>query len=228
MRRLLTMCAISLVAVAATPAMGGWVVTSVQDLPEYLVAGAPTTITFAIRQHGATLMRGRAPTVRVRAVEASFFNRGDRFRTTSAEPARPGSYSAIITARDTGLVEITIDADFNGQQTVLLPMRVVAPGARPAALAAAERGQHLFIGKGCYTCHVKEDDPEVYVRNRAHVGPDLTGRRFPIEYLTLKLSDPAAGRTARYGDVVMPDLELSPQEIAALTSYINGTTTARR
>jgi hypothetical protein len=52
------------------------------------------------------------------------------------------------------------------------------------------------------------------------VGPDLTGRRFPAEYLGKFLADPSiasgGGREVR-----MPNLHLKPREIASLVAFLN-------
>ena len=50
MKRLLMVAAISIPAAAFT--FGGWAVTTVEDVPEYAIAGQPFDITYSVRQHG--------------------------------------------------------------------------------------------------------------------------------------------------------------------------------
>ena len=45
---------------------GGWAVVTVDDLPEYLVAGKPVTLSFVVRQHGVTPLDGLKPRITMR------------------------------------------------------------------------------------------------------------------------------------------------------------------
>ena len=54
-----------------------------------------------------------------------------------------------------------------------------------------------------------------------HMRTDLTGRRFPAEWLATKLADPARFRAGTNGDMTMPDLGLDEPTVSALVSYIN-------
>lgn len=226
MRRALGMLSIGTLLIAATPtAFGGWTVITVQELPEYLVAGQPTTLQFMVRQHGRTLMDDRDPTVTMETVgkekgmlRAVFTgrNRVDARRVTGS-----AVYQASVVAGDTGAVVITIDADWYGSHVKLLPLQVVAAGQAPAALSAPQIGRHLFVAKGCVTCHVKRDDPEVLERGQLSVGPELTGRAFAADWLAQKLADPAKNRVRFSEYAEMPNLGLATGEIAALVSYIN-------
>jgi cytochrome c peroxidase len=91
------------------------------------------------------------------------------------------------------------------------------------ALSAADRGLRLFVAKGCATCHVH---PDVTGSGEVKVGPDLTGRRFEADYLRRFLAEPSIATTRGPDGFEMPDLNLAPQEIAALTAFINGTRAA--
>jgi cytochrome c553 len=75
----------------------------------------------------------------------------------------------------------------------------------------AERGEAAFKANGCYGCHMigKFGTP---------IGPDLSrvGRKYPPEYMTRWLRDPAAQRPAAH----MPALELSDADIGALAAYL--------
>ena len=41
--------------------LGGWAVVTVENPPDYLVAGKATELTFTIRQHGRTLLSDLRP-----------------------------------------------------------------------------------------------------------------------------------------------------------------------
>ena len=53
-------CALALTTAAV---MGGWAVVTVENAPEYLVAGKPLDIDFTVRQHGFTLRSDLKPTI---------------------------------------------------------------------------------------------------------------------------------------------------------------------
>jgi mono/diheme cytochrome c family protein len=220
MRRALIFPSLSLLLIAATPTLfGGWAVITVHDLPEYLVAGRPTTLAFTIRQHGVEPMDGLSPTVTIR-------QKTDRrvrgVREVAARPAgASGRYEAVLGPADTGRIELTIDANWHTARIALLPIPVLAQGATAAPLPAADFGRQLFIAKGCVSCHSKRDDRVMVARNESSVGPDLTGRGFAADWLAAKLADPAKSRVRFNEHVLMPDLGLSEREIGALVAYVN-------
>ncbi len=196
-------------------AYGGWAAITVQDLPDYVVAGQPVTLTFMVRQHGVSKLSGLKPRVEARATGA-----GGGGGTTAEAPAAPGreagQYVATLTLPRAGAWRITIHSGFGNSQVTLLPLPVIAAGSPPPApLAERERGQRLFVAKGCLTCHVHAD---VEGSGVVAVGPDLTGRRLPADYLRQFLANPAIA--ARSGAPQMPNLDLKPQEIAALSAFI--------
>jgi len=96
----------------------------------------------------------------------------------------------------------------------LLPLTATAGGAALVALPDAERGRRLFVAKGCVTCHLHRD---LDMKPMVAIGPELTERRYPAEYLRQFLADPPPAASSKG----MPDLNLKPAEIAALTSFIN-------
>lgn len=230
MRRTLLPLSIAMVLIAATPApFGGWVVISVQDLPEYLEVDESATLTFTLLQHGREPMSNRSPSVILGAEGTGWFSRADRVAARRARGA--GSYEATITPRDTGELFVTIDADYNSARSMLLPIRVVAAGQEPDPRPLTERGRHLFVAKGCVTCHAKSDDRLMKGRTaNPGLAPDLAGRVFDAEWLAAKLADPGQNRV-RFNDYVeMPNLGLGNDEIAALVSYLRappGTAAAR-
>jgi hypothetical protein len=204
----------------ANPApFGGWAVISVENLPEYLVAGRPAELTFTILQHGQTPMNDLSPTLTLR-------QKGDRriWGRQSVEARRtsePGQYVASVLLRDSGSVQITIDANWHTAETTLLPIRVVGATGTAAALAPEDRGRDLFVARGCVSCHAKRDDRSLLGRTDVRIGPELTNRAFDREWLATKLADPARNRVRMNEYVEMPDLGLDEREVAALVSYLN-------
>jgi mono/diheme cytochrome c family protein len=209
-------------SIGASPAaMGGWAVITVRDVPERLTPGVATPIHFTMLQHGERLLTGRTPTVSVRGAGTS---RLSSWRGVKAHETEPGVYTATIVAPDTGWAEIEIDGNWHRARVTLLPVRVTR-GSGQVALSAYDRGRQLFVAKGCVTCHAMKDDQGIDRTEYVAAGPELTGRQFEAGWLRQKLADPARDRVRFTGGVTMPDLRLTPAEIAALTSYINGTAT---
>jgi mono/diheme cytochrome c family protein len=198
-------------------AYGGWAAVTVQDLPDYAVAGQPLSLTFTVRQHGVTPLSRLEPRVEAEG--------GGATSTAVAEPARePGQYTARLALPHAGAWRITIHSGFGASQVTLLPLPVIEPGAAaPPPPAAPARGQALFVAKGCVTCHLHRD---VSGSGVVAVGPELTGRRWPAEYLQRFLLDPSIG--PQYGTFRMPNLSLKDAEVAALIAFLNGEPRASR
>jgi cytochrome c2 len=190
--------------------LGGWASLTLEDVPDYIVAGQPVTLSYIALQHGEEPLTGLNTSVEARS--------GQLAATAVAQASgRAGRYTATLTLTQPGDWTISINTGFWPKRVTLLPVRVIAPGATPPVLADADRGQQLFLAKGCVTCHVHRDVPA----ESAKYGPDLTGRRFPAEHLTQFLADPAKTLRARGSTKMMPNLELKPREIAALVAFIN-------
>jgi mono/diheme cytochrome c family protein len=220
MRNTLGMLALGALLVPAAPAaFGGWAVITVQDVPDYLRVGQATTLVFTIRQHGQRPMDDRSPSVTVQKAESGWLAKKQWLAATRTD--QPGQYAVAVTPEDTGMVGLTIDSDWGCSRVTLLPIPVLAPGQAPVSVADQERGRQMFLAKGCVTCHVKRDDPVLGDRNSLSVGPELTGRQFPLEWISQKLADPASLRVGTGQQAVMPNLGLSQREIAALASYVN-------
>ena len=93
-----------------------------------------------------------------------------------------------------------------------IPTGVVASTTVAAPPGQSGRGQAVFLAKGCATCH-----PHASVQGRGlKVGPDLTGYRGDPLFLRRWLHDPAAVRP----NTEMPNLNLHPDEIEALVSFL--------
>ena len=220
MRNTLGMLALGCLLAPAVPAaFGGWAVITVQDVPEYLRVGQATTLEFTIRQHGQRYMDDRSPSVTVR--KAGSDGAADAQRLAAVHTSQPGQYAVTFTPADTGSVEVTIDSDWGSSRVTLLPIPALAAGQAPVPVAEQDRGRQMFLAKGCVTCHMKRDDPVLGERNSVGAGPELTGRQFPLEWISQKLADPASLRVSTGQYMVMPNLGLSKPEIAALASYVN-------
>jgi hypothetical protein len=194
---------------------GGWAIVTVNDLPEYAVAGKPAIVTFTVRQHGMMLLSGLNPSVRATASGHA------EARATAVPTAKPGEYSAALSFPEAGAWTMRIDSGFNANETTLLPVKVIDVGSPPpVSLSTAARGEHLFVAKGCIGCHRHQ---EVAAQTLVSIGPDLTRKRFPPAHLKELLADPntTLKQSARVEYGQMPNLNLTAQEITALVAFIN-------
>jgi mono/diheme cytochrome c family protein len=203
---------VALVAAASGFArvMGGWAVTTVEDLPDHLVAGEAVELAYVVRQHGVERLSGLTGRVVAQngrqEIEAPAVARGAR-----------GRYVSSLRLPRAGRWTITIHNGFGAapRPITLMPIQVLAKGAKVAALSEQERGKRLFVAKGCVGCHTHAG---VEPRPVAEIGPILTQKRFPADYLARFLANPAA---TRGGESKMPSLELKDGEIASLVAFIN-------
>ena len=201
---------------ASSRYMGGWAVVTVDDLPDYVVAGQPIRLSFVVRQHGMRLLDGLEP-----VVEAKLGNNAISVNAKQTHFAESGRYVATLTLPRAGEWTLTIQSGFGGRSTNNLALRAIEAGETPRALSDAERGRRLFIAKGCFTCHV---NTEVTTAPSLGVGPELTGRRYPAVYLAKFLANPDSiqlTQLPRTGWVRMPNLGLKEREIASLVAMIN-------
>ena len=198
--------------------LGGWASVTLEDVPDYLVAGQPVTLNYTMRQHGEEMLSGLNG-----SIEATAGNLSTTAKVTAG--AKPGRYTATLTVPQPGEWTISINTGFHRQRVTLLPIRAIAPGAQAPVLSDADRGQRLFVGKGCVTCHTHRS----VKTEGGNAGPDLSERRFAADYLAGFLADPAKTLRARGSTRYMPNLELKAREIASLVAFINqdGQTTGR-
>ena len=138
--------------IAGLTAMGGWAVVTVKDLPEYVVAGRQYTLEFQVRQHGRTLLNGLHPRLEMRNTQRDL-------GSVAAVPKRQedGTYTVTFTAPVADRLVLTLQSGFGNSELHLYPVAVVASGAARPPMALAERGQALFVAKGCNTCHANSD-----------------------------------------------------------------------
>ena len=202
--------ALAVGTIAATR-IGGWAVVSVDNAPEYFVAGKPLVLTFAIRQHGDNPLEGLKP-----SISAKFGSRVVQGRAW--ELPTKGSYRASITVPDAADWQITIESGFGASKGRLLPMKAVDSTHKVVALPPAERGRQLFAAKGCVTCHVHRSvDIAAMLKD---FGPELTDKRFAPDYLAKFLADPSI-KPQSPNKPTMPNPVLREPEIASLVAFIN-------
>lgn len=182
---------------------GGWAVITVQDLPEYVEAGKRVDLSYMVRQHGQTpldQLRG--------SIEATS---GRLNATGTVLPGtKPGMYTASLTLPSVGDWTITIRSGFGRSDVTLLPLSAVEHGTTPTRPGTdVERGRHLFVAKGCVTCH-----------EQIEVGPKLEGKRFDVANISGFLANPPS-TPSRGGNSPMPNLGLQQREIASLVAFLN-------
>jgi mono/diheme cytochrome c family protein len=191
---------------------GGWAVISLEEPPEFGVAGTPLLLTFAVRQHGITPLDDLRPVVEARSGK-------EAVRVNARAASGAGRYVASLTLSEPGTWDITIRSGFGNSKLSLLPLRVVPRGAAaPAPLGEADRGRLLFVAKGCVGCHVRNELGGA--EEAPGIGPDLTGKRFEREFLTRWLADPSSMGPPRTRQGPMPNPSLKKGEISALSTYL--------
>ena len=198
---------------------GGWAVVTLDTLPDAFVVGKATPVAFMVRQHGVSPMESLRPTVQAVSGRVEV--------TAKAEPTgRTGHYSASLALPHAGEWVITVHTSFMDSRLTLLPLKAIASSATVASLSDVERGRGLFTAKGCVTCHTSNFQSA----NRSlNVGPPIVPQKYPAEFLTRILTDPASALPPRDPMARMPNLDLKPQEIASLVAFINTVpTTATR
>jgi hypothetical protein len=212
MRSRLSLTVAALALAMMTVHAGGWAVITVEDLPERIVAAENVTLRFSVRQHGMHLLSGLAPRVD--------FSLGSRTGTAAARPVpeKAGYYSATLRLPEPGDWKVTIFSGFVTSRLTLNPVKVVEAAAPAASMPVAQRGEDLFVAKGCASCHYHQAIGATPITT---VGAaDLSARRYPDEFLAKLLADPSMLPPVR-GLWSMPNLNLQPTEIAALTAFIN-------
>ena len=204
-------------ALAGLAAMGGWAVVTVQDLPEYFVAGRPYTIEFKVRQHGRHLLNDLEPELIVSTSAPRFGGLVDGANEQRIPAtARPGqgTYAATFTAASAGPLYLTIKSGFGASNLRLYPAPVIAAGATAPAMSVSDRGRALFVAKGCNACHTNADLVDRPDNQQIKVGPELGGHRLARDYVIQKVKKPASE--------TMPDLGLSDAEIGAIATFLTG------
>src|SRR5215470_9542119 len=92
---------------------GGWAIVTLNEFPEYAVAGKPLNLTFSVRQHGVTLLPGLQP--KVQATTAS----GLQAKASVKPTANRGEYTTSLTLPEPGEWTIKISSGFNDSNVTL-------------------------------------------------------------------------------------------------------------
>lgn len=204
--------AVSLLA-ATTISAGGWAVVTVETLPEYVRAKEPFTFSYTVRQHGLRLLDGLRGRVEASAGRLSI--------NADARPGpREGQYVATLTIPEPGRWSVTIQSGFGGHGTLaLLPLNVIDGKGSPAPFSPSEKGHHLFVAKGCATCHRIAGRP---VAGPGGSGPVLVPGKLQATYLRSILANPALLPPSSQSPFRMPNLGLERHEIEALVAFLSG------
>jgi mono/diheme cytochrome c family protein len=185
---------------------GGWAIVTLTEFPDHATAGKPLNLSFAVRQHGVTLLSGLHPAIRATNGTGAVVDSGAKATRT------PGEYSAALTLPEPGEWKITIASGFMDNAITLPTLKVTADGSpAPVAFSPATRGLRLFTAKGCVGCH---RHIEVNPERTGDPKFDLTSKRFSPAYLKKFLKDPSIKTTN------MPNLKLTDQEIDALAAFL--------
>ncbi|HEY8509835.1 MAG TPA: cytochrome c, partial [Steroidobacteraceae bacterium] len=164
-----------------------------------------------IRQHGVELLTDLTPYVELK-------NGQTELTARAVETNRPGYYTATLNVPKSGDWAATIQTSFGKSRLKLMPIAALDPGSRRmVSFTAQQRGERLFVAKGCMSCHEHAQVPE---SGEYKVGPVLTKRRFEQGYLRRFLADPSIKPPTV--DARMPNLGLSEADIASLVAFLNG------
>lgn len=196
-------------------AMGGWAVVTVKDLPEYVVAGQQYRVEFQVRQHGRRLMSGLEPRLIVSTSErrlGGLMSGKDALTVPATAQSSEGTYTATFTAPAAEQVYLTIKSGWGESDLRLYPVPVVQRGVTRQAMGAAERGQILFVAKGCNACHANADLTSRPDNHQIATGPDLGGKRLTRAYVIQKIKSPASEN--------MPNLGLNDAEANAIAAFL--------
>ena len=217
-----------LATTAAYSAFGGWAVVKVSKIPDAWVAGKPLELRWQVRQHGVHSMGPEAnlhPTLEARS--------GSRVARGTAESYSEEGWTGFrgkIVFPSTGDWQVTINSGFGDARAVLVPWRVVdsvrtirgtveehVATLGIARFSEVERGRRLFVSQGCVTCHVHRD---VEITGQlSTMGPELTNRRLPAEYLAKFLANPSI-KPPTAGKPQMPNLAMREKEIIPLVAFL--------
>lgn len=207
MKRLLLVAAVSIPVMAF--GFGGWAITTVEDVPEYVVAGKPFDLSYSVRQHGVSLITRLGGAVTITS--------GRNAKNFATVEVGEGMYRSRITIPTAGTWDVSISTGFMNSG-VTIPLKVIAAdAATPAPMAAFDRGQQLFAAKGCAGCHTHQLTKDF---NIVQVGPDLSEPKFAAPYLERFLANPSIKTDWRNSNR-MPNLGLKQAEITALVAFLN-------
>lgn len=208
MKSLLLVAAIAAPLAAFT--FGGWAVTTVENVPEFAVAGKPFDLTYSVRQHGTTLLPGLWGKINISA--------GTTTRIFPTTEVGEGVYRSQVTLPAAGEWKVRIYNGFGDKSgTAFTVVARAATSATPSPMRPYDRGEQLFAAKGCANCHSHEMTKDLVA---TPIGPDLSEPKFANAYLTRFLTDPNIKKDWK-GQWRMPNLGLKPAEVSALVAFLN-------
>lgn len=189
---------------------GGWAVVTVDDVPEYAVAGRPLDLTYMVRQHGVSPRADLSGTVEMSS--------GGRNVSVKAVALGEGVYRARLVFPQAGRWSMRVNSGWGTLGGEMLPLMVIAANApAPTPMSAYDRGHQLYLAKGCATCHTHQLTAEL---GTVKFGGDLSEPKFAASYLSRYLANPAI-KSDWKTDNRMPNLGLKPAEITALVAFLN-------
>lgn len=190
---------------------GGWAAITVGRLPYAVSTGQPVELTFSVRIHGVHLAAGLP--ARVTAMS------GGKTVAGAIRPGKtPGYYTALFTLPHPGkwVVEIHSGHGSNPANATWLPLVALAPGQAAPPLSQAEWGARLFNAKGCITCH---KHTAIDTRSaQPNIGRSLSAKPLDAPHVERTLRNPPRRNGEAFGQ--MPKLDLSEEEISALTAFL--------
>jgi len=137
-RRVVQAAALIAIALGLTAfGFGGWAVITVDDFPETVAASRPVNLSFAVRQHGVTLLPNLSPSV--------IAQRGRLEIAGKVQAKGAGHYTAQVTLPEAGKWSITVNSGFGSSKVKLPVVHALSPGDAFPATPEAERGRRLFV-----------------------------------------------------------------------------------
>ncbi len=110
------------IALTAFAPMGGWATITADARPDSVLTGQPMKLSFIVKQHGVTPMRGLKPRIELRSEGR------DTIRLMATPLKEAGRYTATLRFPADGEWFINIHSGFGKSETTLSGLRV-APNA---------------------------------------------------------------------------------------------------
>jgi hypothetical protein len=191
---------------------GGWAVVSVASVPDGWTTGKPLQLSWQVRQHAVTVLRGLKPTIEARSGSRVIEGTASDYDANGVK-----EYRGQLTFPNPGDWQVTIKSGFGRSKAVLVPFRVVDARTRAPTVTDSERGRRMFASLGCVSCHVHRD---VDIKGElSDFGPDLSEKKFPPAYLAKFLAKPSIKPPTNGKQ--MPNLDLRQSDINTLIAFIN-------
>lgn len=218
MQKLLVVLVAALLAASTSSSAGGWAVITFDDLPDVLSVGQPISTTMAVRGHGRVLAKGM-PSGQLELVKD-----GQTVRARVVETSDPGRYASEFIVPEAGEWMLTATIGYR----VSFPVLAANPTDTTVHRRPADRGERLFLSKGCVTCH-RHDGIDIssvrVMRVGPQDGPDLTGRRYPPAMVASFLTAPPC--VGKSWTLCMPNLGLTMEDAEAIGAFLNEAPIAR-